>query len=276
MSVSNVKNMVKLRWLGVAGFVIFVNGYTIVIDPYLSNSLAKKYAGTKFPHKRMMEAPFTVDTLPEPDLVLITHAHTDHMDPETLAPLHARFPGVPIIVPRAVEEIAENRVGSRQSLQPIEAGDIRHFSGELAVTAFPAAHEELDVTPEGLHPYLGYGIEVKGVRLYHSGDTVPFEEMTGLVGSFAPDIALLPINGRDAFRLSNGVPGNMTGSEALELCRRAKIKFLVPHHFGMFEFNTADPNDVLPRFKRANDPIVLIPNVLDELVISYLKKPNDG
>ena len=268
MSVYNVKEMVKLRWLGLAGFVIFVNGYTIVIDPYLSDSLAKKYAGTKFPHKRMMAAPFTVDTLPEPDLVLITHAHTDHMDPETLAPLHVRFPGVPIMVPQAVEEIAENRIGSRQSLQPIEAGDIRHFSGELAVTAFPAAHEELDLTPEGLHPYLGYGIEVKGVRLYHSGDTVPFEAMTGLVGSFAPDIALLPINGRDAFRLSNGVPGNMTGSEALELCRRAKIKFLIPHHFGMFEFNTVNPDDVLPRFKRANDPIVLIPNVLDELVIS--------
>ena len=86
-----------LFWLGQAGFWIETGEHRILIDPYLSDSLAKKSAGRKHPHKRMMPPPVDVAALPQPDIVLVTHAHTDHLDPETLAPLFARFPDLPFV-----------------------------------------------------------------------------------------------------------------------------------------------------------------------------------
>ena len=70
----------RFYWLGQAGFLIAGSGRRILIDPYLSDSLAEKYRGRTFTHERMMPAPIEVWELGPIDLVLITHQHTDHMD----------------------------------------------------------------------------------------------------------------------------------------------------------------------------------------------------
>jgi L-ascorbate metabolism protein UlaG (beta-lactamase superfamily) len=54
------------------------------------------------------------------------------------------------------------------------------------------------------------------------------------------DLALLPINGRDSARLANGVPGNFSLKEAVELCDATNIPLMLGHHFGMFAENNAD------------------------------------
>ena len=92
---------VWLYWLGQAGFVVQAGGRRLVIDPYLSDSLAKKYRGTATPHDRMMPPPVTVEELAPVDLVLLTHQHTDHMDAATLAPLAAHNPAARFVVPAA-------------------------------------------------------------------------------------------------------------------------------------------------------------------------------
>lgn len=231
-----------LFWLGQAGFWIETGHHRILVDPYLSDSLAKKYARKKHPHRRMMPPPVSVEALPRPDVVLITHAHTDHLDPETLAPLHIRFPDLEFVVPGAREEMARQRIGASANLVLVDAGDNLSPLDGLTIRVFPAAHEAFDHDLYGRHPYLGYGISSNGLRVYHSGDSIPFEGLQHLIADFAPHIALLPVNGRDADRLADGIPGNFTLEEAIEL---AKITpFLIPHHFGMFDFNTADPQDI--------------------------------
>ena len=254
-------------WLGQAGFWIETGAHRILIDPYLSDSLAKKYAGRTFDHKRMMPPPLSVADLPRPDIVLVTHAHTDHMDPETLAPLHARFPDVPFVVPVAREAAARERIGSDARLLPVDAGaDFAAIPG-LRIVVFPAAHEDFDCDDAGRHPYLGYGIAAAGIRLYHSGDCVPFPELPALYATFAPDIALLPVNGRDAERRANGVPGNFTLDEAVHLA--ADTAYLVPHHFGMFAFNTIDPKAIAEAAaRRRGSPTILIPESGETLAIA--------
>ena len=78
---------IRLYWLGQAGFLIDFPSTRIIIDPYLSDSLHKKYRDAYFPHERMMDPPVSPGSILDVDWILSTHGHTDHMDPETLGPL---------------------------------------------------------------------------------------------------------------------------------------------------------------------------------------------
>ncbi|MEO5614004.1 MAG: MBL fold metallo-hydrolase [Cypionkella sp.] len=228
-----------LYWLGQAGFWIETGKHRVLIDPYLSDSLALKYAGQANDHKRMMPPPINIDALPRPDLVLVTHAHTDHMDPMTLGPLRARFPDLPFVVPAAREAAARDRIGAEAHLILTDAGEMLEPVAGLKLTVFPAAHESLERDAHGRHPFLGYGMASNGLRIYHSGDSIPFPELAPLLAEFAPQIGLLPVNGRDAARLAAGIPGNFTLEEAITLAKG--WPYLIPHHFDMFSFNTLDP-----------------------------------
>lgn len=235
----------RARWLGQAGFQLTHESDDgdahLLVDPYLSDSLARKYAGTIFPHVRLVPAPVTVSDLPPLSAVLCTHAHTDHMDPATLTPLMAAQPALRLVCPRAVRAEAVRRCGgSAARLDPLGDGE-RGRHGPFTVTALPAAHEQRRRDAHGDDHFLGYLIEAGGVRVYHSGDCVPWDGQVDRLRDLRIDAALLPVNGRDARRLAHGVPGNFDFAEAVELCAAAGIGTLVPHHWGMFDFNTADP-----------------------------------
>ena len=91
----------------------------------------------------------------------------------------------------------------------------------------------LERNDQGEYRFLGYVFRLGSVTLYHSGDTIPYEGLSERVLAHQVDLALLPINGR-----GKGVPGNFTFAEATQLCHGARIPYLIPHHFGMFAFNT--------------------------------------
>ena len=114
---------VWLHWLGQAGFVVSAGGRRLLIDPYLSDTLADKYRGSATPHERLMPAPVSVDGLGAIDLVLVTHHHTDHMDPGTLGPLAAAQPALRFVVPAASLDEAARRTGVAPArLLPLDAG----------------------------------------------------------------------------------------------------------------------------------------------------------
>lgn len=234
-----------LHWLGQAGFVIEGAGKRLVIDPYLSDSLARKYAGRLYPHQRLMAAPVGSLELGSVDLVLSTHQHTDHMDPDTLAPLMAQQPHLKLVAPRAAREEALRRARVDDTrLHLVEAGERIVPIPGIAVTATRAAHESLERDADGNHRFLGYVIEIAGCRIWHAGDTVPFDGMVAEVAALKPDIALLPVNGRSATLLANGVPGNLALDEAIAVGRDVGAGAIIAHHFGMFDFNTADPTAI--------------------------------
>ena len=246
---------VQLAWLGQAGFLLRVGAARIVIDPYLSDSLAEKYRGKRYPHVRMMPAPVEPSDLSAADLVLCTHAHTDHMDPGTLPALLRASQRALVVAPRHAAQVALDRGVPPQRLVGINADeslDLRvgdrqvSADGEpVRITAIVSCHEEIERDAIGNSRWLGYRIGVGGVSIYHPGDTVPHPEiearLTALAGA---DLALLPVNGRDDIRRGNGVPGNMTASEALTYVERFGFGMTVFHHFGLFAFNTADPADL--------------------------------
>jgi L-ascorbate metabolism protein UlaG (beta-lactamase superfamily) len=82
------------------------------------------------------------------------------------------------------------------------------------------------------------------VRLYHSGDCVPYDGLTASVAALKPHLALLPVNGRDEERSGHGVPGNFTLDEAVTLCKDAGVRAMIAHHHGLFDFNTIEPGAI--------------------------------
>lgn len=247
-------NDVRLHWLGQAGFVLDGAGNRVVIDPYLSDSLAQKYRATRFPHIRMMSAPVQPSEIRHVTAVLATHAHSDHLDPGTLPALLTANPNAALVVPASCAELAlrRARVGPER-LKVIDAGETLDLVAGLAITATRAAHEALEVDERGKHRFLGYLIRCGRTKIFHSGDTIPFDGQVAEVRALRADIALLPVNGRDAKRRANGVPGNMTLAEAVSLARQAGIGAVVAHHFGMFGFNTVPRADIEAMAAAVND-----------------------
>jgi L-ascorbate metabolism protein UlaG (beta-lactamase superfamily) len=231
-----------LWWLGQSGFLVAWQGRHLLLDPYLSDSLTRKYAGTDKPHERMTELVVEPGDLGFVDAVTASHAHTDHLDPDTLAAL----PGVPIVAPEAHRALVAGRAGAEPT--GIDDGETVEVAG-FAITAVPAAHEQIERDAAGRMLHLGYVVRCGPFALYHAGDTIPYEGMAGRIPSV--DVALVPINGR---RPERRVAGNLWGDEAAELAHAIGARVAVPMHFEMFAFNTEPPDAFVATCERLGQP----------------------
>jgi L-ascorbate metabolism protein UlaG (beta-lactamase superfamily) len=220
-------------WLGQSGYLIKSRRGLLAIDLYLSEHLTEKYAGSDRPHVRMTRAPLTGRQLRFVDLVLASHRHSDHLDPGTLPELLAASSAV-LALPEAVRGHALAMGLAQKRVFGLDAGATFERAG-FRVRAIPSAHEGLDTDELGRHLYLGFVVESEGLRLYHSGDSLAYDGLPDQLGAGPLDVMFLPINGRDVAR---GVPGNMSAAEAIELAGRVRPRFVVPHHYDMFTFNT--------------------------------------
>src|SRR4030095_7296478 len=101
----------SLWWVGQSGFLIQWNGQHALLDPYLSNSLTRKYATSDRPHVRLTRRVVAPEVLDFIDVVTSSHSHTDHLDPETLKPLVEANPGLIMVCPEANRVILRGRTG---------------------------------------------------------------------------------------------------------------------------------------------------------------------
>ncbi len=254
---SNDPSFFTCWWLGQSGFLIKWAGKHLLLDPYLSDSLTKKYAATKKPHIRMSELVMDPARLDFIDVVTSSHNHTDHLDGETLIPLMHANPALQIVIPEANRVFVAERIKCDLDWPTgLDAGQSTEIAG-FKFTAVPAAHNEIDRDEQGRCHYLGYVVEFGDFRIYHSGDTLLYDGMEDLLRPFRVDAAFLPINGNDPKR---GVAGNLDCKEAAQLGKAIGAILVVPGHYDMFTFNTADPADFVHEAKAAGQPFrVLTP-----------------
>jgi L-ascorbate metabolism protein UlaG (beta-lactamase superfamily) len=180
----------SVEWLGHAGFRVRAGRRLVYIDPY------------------------RVEDARPADLILITHGHYDHFSPQDVERLSGER--TLVVAPPAVAERVRGRV---VSLAPGEGID-----DPLDVRAI-AAYNTSKRDPDGklFHPReaggVGYVLNVRGERLYHSGDTDVIPEMDEVAGV---DVALLAVSGVYV----------MTAAEAAEAARRIAPRVAVPMHWG--------------------------------------------
>ncbi|HET7212087.1 MAG TPA: MBL fold metallo-hydrolase [Terriglobia bacterium] len=235
----------RLWWLGQSGFLVQWRGRYVLLDPYLSDSLTRKYAATNKPHVRMTARVVDPSRLDFIDVVTSSHNHTDHLDGETLRPLLQVNPELKIVIPEANRQFVAERLSIDPQL-PLGLRDGESITvGEFKLTAVPAAHER--VGPE----YLGYVVQFGPWTIYHSGDTLLYEGMPERLRQFPIDVALLPINGRAPERR---VAGNLNAREAAGLGKAIGARVVVPCHYEMFTFNTADPSEFVEAAQAISQP----------------------
>ena len=242
-------------WLGQSGFLLQWQGVHVLLDPYLSDSLTKKYSKTDKPHVRMTELVIDPARLSFADIASSTHNHTDHLDADTLCPILERNSSLKLVVPEANRTFVAERLKLDLAVPiGVDDGTSVELSG-ITFSGIASAHEALDRDERGRARYLGYVLQFGGWSVYHSGDTVRYEGMAEKLRPFKIDVALLPINGRAPERR---IPGNLFGREAAQLAKDIGAKLVIPCHYEMFEFNTATPDEFVRECIRLEQPFKVL------------------
>jgi L-ascorbate metabolism protein UlaG (beta-lactamase superfamily) len=240
-----------LWWLGQSGFLIQWRGKHLLTDPYLSESLTKKYLTTDKPHTRMTECPIDPARLDFIDVVTSSHNHTDHLDHETLWPLMKANPDLQMIIPEANRAFVADRLKcDPQWMLGVNDGTSVTTNG-FTLTGLASAHEELEQDENGNFRCLGYIISFDNWTIFHPGDAIPYDGMVENLlkysGGRQIDIALMPINGRLPERR---VTGNFWGRESAAFAKAIGAKVVIPMHHEMFTFNTETPEEFVRECER--------------------------
>jgi L-ascorbate metabolism protein UlaG (beta-lactamase superfamily) len=250
--VSSDPSLCHLWWLGQSGYLIQWQGFRLLVDPYLSDSLTEKYATTDQPHVRVSARCIAPDQLRGVPWVTSSHTHTDHLDGPTLLGLKRANPELTIILSPANLAFAQTRLAADlPEFLTIADGEMERV-GPFSIHGITAAHNYVDRSAAGHCLYVGYVIKCGPFTIYHSGDTLWHDTLVAELRAHLPiDLALVPINGHDPARR---VAGNLNGTEAAALAKAIGAKLAVPHHYDMFAFNTATPDEFLTTCARLQQP----------------------
>jgi L-ascorbate metabolism protein UlaG (beta-lactamase superfamily) len=213
----------RLWWLGHSGFVLKYRQAIIYVDPLLSPA-----AG------RLAAPPFAPHEVSHAGLILCTHAHAGHLDGGSLPAMLDASPRAKLVIPQSVAEHARGLGISYHRMVTTNAG-LRVEYLDDRIYAVPSAHNQLDWTPLGGYPYLGYLVRFGNYTIYHAGDCVPYEGLADRLRPYNVTVALLPISGRRP-----GRPGNFNIAEAARLAAEIGAEWLAPMHFGVFADGAAE------------------------------------
>jgi L-ascorbate metabolism protein UlaG (beta-lactamase superfamily) len=231
-----------ITFLGHSSFLIQSGGRNILVDPVFSTRLIVL--------RRQRRAGVLVGNLPPIDLVLVTHAHMDHLDKPSLravvrATRQARGTAPEIVVPHGVEDLVEPmgfaRVHALSWWQELETLGLR-------ITMTPCKHWGARMFRDMHREYGGYFIApaVGGQTIYHSGDTAYFGGFREVGARLRPDIALLPIGAYfpDTYRAVHTSP-----EEAVRGFVDCGARWMVPMHFGTFRLGREPMEEPVQRLE---------------------------
>lgn len=209
---------IAVFWIGQGGFVIKTSNHKVVyIDPYLSNCV-ERIEGLV----RLVPPPLLPEEV-EADIILITHDHIDHLDPDSILEI-SQASNASIIGPTScIRHLLEIGIDSSQ-VSGLNRGNIIEFDG-IRIGAVYAT----DGTDDGV----GYILKNDGITTYITGDTSYVPELDSVKIALI-DILITSING-------NSVYGNLNVQEAVQLTLALQPQYVIPMHYGMFKENTADP-----------------------------------
>ena len=220
------EGQVGLTWIGHASFLIQAGGLSLLVDPNWANWLKV--------FKRIRNPGLKIYDLPAIDLVLVTHAHFDHLDRRTLRRVAE---DQPIVVPFEVGNLVHD-LGFR-SVHELHYWD-QFQCGPVRITLTPCHHWGARVLHDSHRGFGGYIIEVAGRTIYHCGDTAFFDGFREIGERFDIDLALLPIGAYDP---PSGREVHMNPEQAVEAFLALNARHMVPMHYGTFRLSYEPPEE---------------------------------
>ena len=206
----------KITWLGQAGLMFETENKIILVDPYLSDNVKN------FEPKNYRRVPVDERFLKiNPDVIIITHNHLDHLDKETLKYYLTEDAHCLVLAPNGSWQ--ELRKFGGNSNYVLFNNGTTWTEGNVTFTAVKAEHSD---------PYaIGVIISAEGKNYYVTGDTLYNEQVFETLPDVEIEAVFLPVN---------GVGNNMNVADAARFARRVNAKHTVPIHYGMFDAITVD------------------------------------
>jgi L-ascorbate metabolism protein UlaG (beta-lactamase superfamily) len=237
-------NRITAAWLGHSTVLLNFYGVNILTDPVLCKRVgADTFMGT-VGAKRLVAPALKASQLPPIDLVLLSHAHMDHLDPATLRSL----PGSP----RAVTaRVTTDILGDCKLTTPTELGWgdkalISTRNGDLEVEAFEVNHWGARWKVDRRRGYNGYIVSRGGRKLIFGGDTAWSESFSKLRSKGPFELAIMPIGAYEPWVCSHCTP-----EQAVRMANDAGANHFLPVHFKTFAFGREGTREPLERLEVA-------------------------
>ena len=246
---------VTVTWYGQSGFRLAAGESRVLIDPFLTNRDDRRYP-----------PPASAAEFADVTLVLCTHEHVDHLDLPFLREFCAVNSGARIVLPApAVALASTGGLDPARLVGAVTGEELR--DRDVTVHPVPALHGiggdqpvAYEFAPDGGPArFLGYVVEIGGIRFYHAGDGLVYPELPTVLAALAPDVLMLPINGRDHMREARGIVGNMNETEAAWLCSQVAPSYVIPMHYEAIATNTGDPGHFTSLVHDSAAATVLVP-----------------
>ncbi len=232
--------MVTVNPLGQSGFRFVAGSTVLYVDPYLSDAAERK-EGPEF--HRQVPTPIAAHEVTDANVVLISHAHTDHCDPISVSTIAMQSPQAIFICTYESVPVLEKAGVAAAKIQ-LASEDISPLTKDISYAAIPAAHPTLDRDGQGRLRRCGFLLHFENCLVYHAGDTSPHPEIFRALEGKEIDYAFLPVNEKNFFRDEKDIIGNMSVREAFHFAERIGAQRLVPMHYDMFEPNSVFPAEI--------------------------------
>jgi L-ascorbate metabolism protein UlaG (beta-lactamase superfamily) len=224
---------IGLTWIGHASFLLQTQGVNILIDPNWARWLKVI--------KRIKHPGIQLHDLPEIDLVLVTHAHFDHLDRKTLRQVAEDQPiVVPFEVGNLVHDLGFRSVHELHYWESFEHGPVK-------ITLTPCHHWGARMLHDSHRGFGGFIIEAGGRTVFHCGDTAYFDGFKEIGERFSIDVALMPIGAYDP---PSGREVHMNPEEAVQAFLDLKARQMVPMHYGTFRLSYEPMDEPPQRLRR--------------------------
>jgi L-ascorbate metabolism protein UlaG (beta-lactamase superfamily) len=236
---------VRITWIGHASFFLQFAGHSVMVDP--------NWASWHGPVKRQIKPGLKIGDVPEVDLVLVTHAHFDHLHKPSLKTLQAREG---IVVPRGSSSLVR-RLGF-PAVHEMKVRDELCFD-TLEIIHTPSHHWGARFLHDTHRDYGGYIVRTGGKSVFHCGDSAYFQGFEEIGRRHAIDVALMPIGAYDA---PSGRDVHLNPEEAVRAFADLGAKVLIPMHYGTFPLGNEPLHEPVERLLAEADRLGISDQVL--------------
>jgi L-ascorbate metabolism protein UlaG (beta-lactamase superfamily) len=236
---------VRITWIGHASFFLQFAGHSVIVDP--------NWAKWHGPVKRQRKPGLDLHGVPEVDLVLVTHAHFDHLHKPSLKILQAREG---IVVPQGSGSLVK-RLGF-PATHEMQIWDSLSFD-ELEIIHTPSHHWGARFIHDTHRDYGGYIVRAGGKSVFHCGDSAYFDGFKEIGERYEIDVALMPIG---AYESPSGRDVHMNPEEAVRAFADLGAKALIPMHYGTFLLGNEPHNEPVERLLMEADRLGISEQIL--------------